>query len=88
MTLSIRKRTVHAWRLALVLILAIGSAQAQHQSKKAVFKNDIAADASPAVLAKVLQARENGTTEFVFEKGAYHFYPDRALEKFAPGFTI
>lgn len=83
MTLLIRKRTVHFWPLVLVLTLAIGIAQAQRQSKKVIFKNDIAADASPAVLAQVLQAKANGTTEFVFEKGTYHFYPDRALEKFA-----
>lgn len=40
-------------------------------------------DATPEVLAQMLLANENATIELTFEKGTYHFYPNKALEVFS-----
>lgn len=47
-----------------------------------VFKTDISNDASPHVLAKVMAAKEDPISNIKFEKGTYHFYPDKAFESF------
>lgn len=44
------------------------------------FKTEIAEDATPAVLARILEAVKKPISEIKFEKGIYHFYPDKALE--------
>ena len=46
------------------------------------FSTDIAEDATAAVVARILQADENPISEIKFEKGTYHFYPDKGFEKF------
>ena len=50
--------------------------------KTITFNTDIAEDATPAVLKAVLGAKQNSSSEFKFEKGTYHFYPDKALQKY------
>ncbi|ANW96211.1 alpha-galactosidase [Wenyingzhuangia fucanilytica] len=47
-----------------------------------VFKTDIAEDATPAVLNKILNLNKEQENQIKFEKGIYHFYSDKALEKF------
>ncbi|NIJ44916.1 hypothetical protein FHR24_001355 [Wenyingzhuangia heitensis] len=47
-----------------------------------VFKKSIADDATPAVLQKVLSLDKNKPNELKFEKGVYHFYSEKGLEKF------
>lgn len=46
------------------------------------FKTNIAEDATPKVLARILKADEQPISEIKFEKGTYHFYPDKGLESF------
>ncbi|WBU89741.1 alpha-1,3-galactosidase-related protein [Cellulophaga omnivescoria] len=49
---------------------------------KVLFKLDIAKDATPNVLARILKADKLPISEISFEKGTYHFYPDLGLEKY------
>lgn len=48
-----------------------------------VFRTDIAEDATPAVLARILKAEAQPISAIKFEKGTYHFYPDKGYEVFA-----
>ncbi|WP_075603931.1 right-handed parallel beta-helix repeat-containing protein [Saccharicrinis aurantiacus] len=45
-----------------------------------MFDTSIKEDATPAVLAKMMKAKELGSSEVQFEKGTYHFYPDKGKE--------
>ncbi|NIJ44834.1 hypothetical protein FHR24_001273 [Wenyingzhuangia heitensis] len=60
----------------------------QHQEKKeqkgevVKFDNRIAADASYAVMNRILKAKETPISEIKFEKGTYHFYPNKAYEMY------
>ncbi|MBJ2173612.1 right-handed parallel beta-helix repeat-containing protein [Aureibaculum sp. A20] len=42
----------------------------------------IAEDATPALVSRILKANEKPISEIKFEKGTYHFYPDKGFEKF------
>ena len=48
-----------------------------------LFTKDIAEDATPAVLARIMMADEKPISTIKFEKGTYHFYPDKGYEVFA-----
>lgn len=70
-------------RKIFILFLIVSSISVHAQlwgGQKVVFDTSIASDASPAVLAQVLKAQNGGAVHFIFEKGTYHFYPDKALE--------
>lgn len=47
-----------------------------------LFTTDISEDATPAVLARIMDAENKPISEIKFEKGIYHFYPDKGLEFF------
>ncbi|NMH86867.1 right-handed parallel beta-helix repeat-containing protein [Flavivirga algicola] len=48
-----------------------------------VFDLSISEDATPKVLQRFLDTKENNPiSEIKFEKGTYHFYPDKGYEKF------
>ena len=47
-----------------------------------IFNIDIAEDATAALVARILQAEDQPISEIKFEKGTYHFYPDKGFEKF------
>lgn len=66
----------------LTFLFRFSSVAQSPSETKVAFKMDVAADATPSVLARVLQAETQPISEIVFEKGVYHFYPDRALEVF------
>lgn len=69
--------------LILIALFVLGSVTAQQSlGEVVVFSNEIAKDATPAVLARILKADRNPISEIKFEKGTYHFYPDKALERF------
>ena len=44
------------------------------------FNLEISKDATPAVLSRIKSAGEKPISEIKFEKGTYHFYPDKAFE--------
>ena len=52
------------------------------QPESVSFKLSISEDATPEVLARILAAKEKPISEIKFEKGTYHFYPDKGLETF------
>ncbi|WP_299668266.1 right-handed parallel beta-helix repeat-containing protein [uncultured Polaribacter sp.] len=68
----------------LVCILLFSSCFAQYNEPKVVtFKSNIKEDATATVLKRILDAKNNPISEIKFEKGIYHFYPDKGLERFA-----
>ncbi|CAM4323973.1 right-handed parallel beta-helix repeat-containing protein [Zobellia roscoffensis] len=46
------------------------------------FSQENSSDATPVVLEEILKASQYPISEIKFEPGTYHFYPDKALEKF------
>ena len=52
------------------------------ENEVVVFGLNIAEDATPALISRILKANENPISEIKFEKGTYHFYPDKGFEKF------
>ena len=71
--------------MLLVISLLCGAGFSQSEgllSENVVFTTEIAEDASPAVLSRFRQAKQYPITKIIFEKGTYHFYPDKAFEKF------
>lgn len=77
-------RTKTKMRIAIITVLytvALCTNQLSAQpSEMVVFNTDIADDATPEVLARMLESGERPISEIRFEKGTYHFYPDKALE--------
>ena len=47
------------------------------------FGLDIAEDATPALVSRILQYKDSPISEIKFQKGTYHFYPDKGFEKFS-----
>ncbi len=47
-----------------------------------IFDLSISEDATPEVVKRILMASDNPISEIKFEKGTYHFYPDKGFEKF------
>ncbi|AZQ63951.1 right-handed parallel beta-helix repeat-containing protein [Flammeovirga pectinis] len=72
---------LHKIAINLVFLLTTCIAFAQ---EKIIIKNtdDITQDATAYVLNKVQNANSIKGSHFFFEKGVYHFYPDKGLEKF------
>ena len=73
-------------KLVFALFVAassIGFAQDSDIGEQVHFTSEISEDASPAVLARVLSADENPISKITFEKGTYHFYPDKAYEVYS-----
>ncbi|OWW27225.1 alpha-galactosidase [Zobellia sp. OII3] len=68
--------------LTLCLVGIMGFSQSASLNEKVLFKTDIADDATPALLARIRQAKDHPISEIKFEKGTYHFYPDKAFERF------
>ncbi|WP_405293661.1 right-handed parallel beta-helix repeat-containing protein [Algibacter sp. Ld11] len=69
----------------LLLLTAISVLSYNNPEKKGeqvLFKTDIAKDATPTVVARLLNANANPISEIKFEKGTYHFYPDKGFEKY------
>jgi len=69
--------------LLLNLVFSINCySQQLPENEVVVFGLDIAEDATPALVSRILKANENPISEIKFEKGTYHFYPDKGFEKF------
>ena len=67
--------------IALVLFIFLsGLCTYACEGESVIFKTDIADDATPAVLERILKADEQPVSEIKFEKGTYHFYPDKGFE--------
>ncbi|NJB83511.1 right-handed parallel beta-helix repeat-containing protein [Wenyingzhuangia aestuarii] len=68
--------------LLLLMFCFISSFANTNPETSYLFKTNIAEDATPAVLQKVLSLDKTKANKLKFEKGTYHFYSDKGLEKF------
>ncbi|QHI39267.1 Alpha-1,3-galactosidase B [Kordia antarctica] len=69
--------------LQVVLLFNLScSKTASLEGEVIVFDLKIAEDATPALVARILQHTDKPISEIKFEKGTYHFYPDKGFEKF------
>lgn len=69
----------------LLLVLSLSVSSCNNPIKKGesvLFNTEISEDATPALVARILKAKDSPISEIKFEKGTYHFYPDKGLEKF------
>ncbi|TYA89223.1 right-handed parallel beta-helix repeat-containing protein [Seonamhaeicola marinus] len=71
--------------VAIFSVLVIGCANAEKKTsgETVVFDLTISDDATPAVVERILQYQEKPIKAIKFNKGTYHFYPDKGYEKFA-----
>jgi hypothetical protein len=69
--------------LTLLLLFTLSCKSEIKNDEIVIFKTDIKDDATAAVLKRILEADKNPISEIKFEKGTYHFYPDKGFEKFA-----
>ena len=67
--------------LLVVSLFCVASSFANSE-ETFLFKKNIAGDATPAVLHKVLGLNKKQVNQLKFEKGTYHFYSEKGLEKF------
>ncbi len=87
MSIMNSERKIHLKLLLYISIICgilinVGCFAKKDNTKPVVFNTDIASDATPFVLEKILKAKELLISEIKFEKGIYHFYPDKGLEQF------
>lgn len=70
--------------ISLTLLLTVSfSCKSQTRKGEVIhFKTDIKEDATASVLKEILLADKNTLSEIKFEKGTYHFYPDKGFEKY------
>jgi len=75
------------YSLTLIVLMMI-SCKTENQSattvaaESVVFSTEIAADATPTVLKRILEAKERPISEIKFEKGIYHFHSEKGKEFF------
>jgi len=82
MTLKILKKSITRVLPLLIILINAGCSSKNEQTQSVLFNTEISADATPKVLAKILDAKENPISEIKFQKGIYHFYPEKGLEQF------
>lgn len=66
--------------IALMVAVLVSAQSYEGMEELVRFTSEISADASLAVLSRILEAGEKPISEMVFEKGTYHFYPDKAWQ--------
>ncbi|NMH86841.1 right-handed parallel beta-helix repeat-containing protein [Flavivirga sp. Y03] len=65
-----------------LFLLNTGCFAKKIKAESVFFNNSIKEDATSAVLHRILDAGDKPISEIKFEKGTYHFYPDKGLEQF------
>jgi len=68
--------------LAVAVIAFLNFSTTKKKGEAVIFSMDIAEDATPKVLERIMSADENPIASIQFEKGTYHFYPDKAFETY------
>lgn len=68
--------------LLIAFLTYAGCMNQNSVGEEVLFTTEIAEDATPAVLARIMEADMHPISEIKFEKGVYHFYPDKGLEFF------
>ncbi|SDR70467.1 Right handed beta helix region [Polaribacter sp. KT25b] len=80
---NFRTNFIKTLSLTLLLLFTISCKSQIKKGEVVTFKTNIKDDATATVLKRILDANKNPISEIKFEKGTYHFYPDKGLEKFA-----
>jgi hypothetical protein len=75
-----RRRAIQTLGAAGFAPASLASPQSANAREKAIKVKRISGDATPEVLAIFLSARPGQALNVTFEKGTYHFYPDKGLE--------
>lgn len=75
------KLTMHII-VALFAIILTTNCTVETNKQHINFTTAIADDATPEVLRKILEVKNSTSTEITFEKGIYHFYPDKGMEEY------
>lgn len=65
--------------IALLLVSCMSS---KLEPEAITFSLEIAEDATPKVLERILEADKKPISTIKFQKGVYHFYPEKGLEKY------
>lgn len=68
--------------LLLIVIVLVSWISQPEKRECVLFEKGIQEDATPVVLDRMMKAHEEPISEIKFEKGTYHFYPDKGLEEF------
>ncbi len=69
--------------ICIFVFVAVSCFSISNKGKTVIFDSSISEDATPKVLQRFLKVdKDNPISEVKFEKGIYHFYPDKGLEKF------
>ncbi|CAM4232509.1 alpha-1,3-galactosidase-related protein [Zobellia nedashkovskayae] len=74
--------TIAFWSVLILALISLNSNAQQNSGEQVLFTTSISDDATPAVLARIMIADKEPISEIKFEKGTYHFYPDKAYERF------
>lgn len=80
--ISFRKKLIYYTLLLCCLSWAGPTVSAQKKIQASDFGVNQTTDATPGVIAALKACRKNGTSELVFEKGTYHFYPDKGVDRY------
>lgn len=77
-----RRKSILSVTIVLMMVVALSCGKPTKDAELVSFSTNIADDATPAVLARMLMAQTDPISEIKFEKGTYHFYPDKGVERF------
>ncbi|MFY0601303.1 MAG: right-handed parallel beta-helix repeat-containing protein [Cyclobacteriaceae bacterium] len=77
-----KNRNLIAVLIMVVGIVLFGFLDKSDKEETVSFDLSIAEDATPSVLRRIMKTKEQPIKEIKFEKGVYHFYPDKGLEFF------
>ncbi|CAM4289609.1 right-handed parallel beta-helix repeat-containing protein [Zobellia roscoffensis] len=75
-------KIISFWSVLILAIISTNIYAQQNSGEQVLFTTSISDDATPAVLARIMKADKEPISEIKFEKGTYHFYPDKAYERF------
>ncbi len=68
--------------LVIVVLTILCFSCKEEKTKEIIFSTDISADATPAVLASIMKVQDNSISVIKFEKGTYHFFPEKGKEEY------
>ena len=77
------KKIVEIVTLISVLIFGFSCNSQERKEDVIIFNTAIKEDATATVLKRILTLDKTKKQEIKFEKGTYHFYPDKGFEQFA-----
>ncbi|MDO6737013.1 right-handed parallel beta-helix repeat-containing protein [Wenyingzhuangia sp. 2_MG-2023] len=79
---NIKKINLRIIRNIIMVLFTANSFASSISVEPILFKTNIANDATPVVLDRILKLDKTKENQIKFEKGTYHFYSEKGLEKF------